>query len=120
MTSRLLRALGKTPARSPASASGQAEPRTRNGWLKDRRVWLVMLPVVLYAAALNPFFMPAAYDDIVYHFGALSLAAEGSFKFCGKYIVDWPPGPSVLIAIPFRLGWQSELSAKICVLLCVA
>jgi hypothetical protein len=91
-----------------------------NGWLKDRRVWLVLLPLVLYAAALNPFFLPASYDDVVYHFGALSLAAEGSFKYCGKYIVDWPPGLSVLIAIPFRLGWQSVLSAKVCVLLCVA
>jgi hypothetical protein len=93
---------------------------TNNGWLKDHRVWLVLLPLVLYAAALNPFFLPASYDDVVYHFGALSLAVEGSFKYCGKYIVDWPPGLSVLIAIPFRLGWQSVLSAKVCVLLCVA
>src|SRR5262245_42470246 len=121
MTSRLPRARRKTPALALASASAQAEPRvalTNHGWLKDRRVWLMLLPLVLYGAALNPFFLPATYDDIVYHFGALSLAAEGSFKYCGKYIVDWPPGPSVLIAIPFWLGWQSVLSAKVCVLLC--
>src|SRR6516162_11745438 len=121
--SELPRAWGKTQAPSPASTSAQPESKaalTNNRWLKDRRVLLVLLPLVLYAAALNPFFLPASYDDVVYHFGALSLAAEGSFKYCGKYIVDWPPGLSVLIAIPFRLGWQSVLSAKVCVLLCVA
>jgi hypothetical protein len=111
------------PEPAPASAAPQAKPKAAlsdMGWLKDRRIWLVLLPIVLYAAALNPFFLPASYDDIIYHFGALSLAADGSFKFCGKYIVDWPPGLSALIAIPFRLGWQSVWTAKVCVLLCAA
>jgi hypothetical protein len=113
----------QAPFLQPKHVSTQAEPRaglTKDRWFKDRRVWLVLLPVVLYAAALNPFFLPGCYDDIVYYFGARSLAAEGSFKFCQKYIVDWPPGPSVLMAIPFRLGWQSVVSAKVCVLLCAA
>src|SRR5262245_11401023 len=110
-------------ALSRAKASAPAEPTaalTNNSWLKDRRAWLVLLPVLLYAAALNPFFPPGVFADVVYHSGAVSLSAEGSFKYAGKYIADWGPGLSVLMAIPFRLGWQSLWSAKVCVLLCVA
>lgn len=105
------------------AAMPEAKPKAalnNKSWLRDRRAWLVLLPVALYVAALNPFFLPATYDNIVYYFGALSLAAEGCFKYCGKYIVDWPPGPSLLIAIAFWLGWKSVWAAKVCVLLCVA
>jgi hypothetical protein len=85
-----------------------------------RQAMLVLLPLALYAAALNPFFLPATYDNIVYYFGGISLAEEGSYRFQGMHVVDWPPGVSALLAVPFSLGWKSVWAAKICILLVAA
>lgn len=88
--------------------------------IRRRELWLVLLPLLLYAAALNPFFLPYTFDNVVYYSGAVSLAEEGGFKFNGKYVSDWPPGPSVLLALPFLFGLESVWTAKICILLCAA
>lgn len=77
------------------------------------------LPLLLYGAAVNPYFPPGTYDDIVFYYGARSLVESGSFQFAGKYIVDWAPGLSVLLAIPMWLGFGSVWAAKLCILLCV-
>ena len=81
---------------------------------------LLLLPLILYIAALNPFFAPGSYDEILYYTGASSLAEDGTFKFREKFIADWPPATSVLLAIPFVLFGPSVLIAKICILLCAA
>lgn len=81
---------------------------------------LLFLPLLLYGAAVNPYFPPGTYDDIVFYYGARSLAESGSFQFGGKYVVDWAPGLSVLLAVPMSLGFESVWAAKLCILLCVS
>jgi hypothetical protein len=111
-----------TQHRGPVSGQGgPLDPVPRGPAVAKRyAVLLLLLPLVLYAAALNPFFLPASYDDIVYYSGAVSLAEEGGFKFGGKYVVDWPPGFSALLSVPFRFGLESVWTAKVCVLFCAA
>lgn len=94
--------------------SGKLSPISR------RTLAILLLPLVLYIAALNPYFPPDNYDDLVYYAGAVSLADELSFKEEGVYIADWPPVLSILVAIPFALGLESLWTAKICVLLTAA
>jgi len=85
-----------------------------------RTIAVLLLPLVLYVAALNPYFPPDNYDDLVYYSGAVSLAEELSFKEEGIHIVDWPPVLSAVIAIPFALGLESLWTAKICILFAAA
>lgn len=80
---------------------------------------LLLLPLLLYGAALNPYFPPGTYDDVIFYYGARSLVESGSFQFAGKYVVDWAPGLSVLLALPLWLGFGSIWVAKLCILLCV-
>ncbi len=87
--------------------------------MKERERFLLFLPLLLYGAALNPYFPPGTYDDIVFYYGARSLAEGGGFQFAGKYVVDWAPGLSALLAVPMALGFGSIWAAKLCILLCV-
>lgn len=106
----------------PPMPSTNYEPRPSAGraYPSPRIIAVLLLPLVLYVAALNPYFPPDNYDDLVYYSGAVSLASELSFKEEGVHIVDWPPVLSALIAIPFALGLESLWTAKICVLLTAA
>lgn len=81
---------------------------------------MVLLPLGFYLAALNPFFLPGVYDNLVYFFGAASLVEQGSIQFRGLPIVDWPPMVSVLLAIPFLFGLESVVAAKGIIILCAA
>ena len=77
------------------------------------------LPLLLYIAALNPYFLPGTYDNIVFFYGAKSLLENGIFAIEGKYIVDWAPGLSILLAIPFALAGESVWLGKGLIILCV-
>lgn len=109
----------------------QAVPRTRGGASAEpappgdgrRRRWRralpLLLPLLLCAAAINPYFLPGQYDDIVYYYGARSLAEHGTYQFEGKYIVDWPPVFSLVLAGPMLLGVGSVAATKAIVLVFV-
>lgn len=71
-------------------------------------------------AALNPFFLPGVYDNLVYFYGAVSLVEQGSIQFRGLPIVDWPPVVSVVLAIPILFGLESVVAAKVIIILCAA
>jgi hypothetical protein len=111
---------------NPLLQSPESKPltRTQHRFLEQSKrqypFWLVLLPLAIYALALNPHFLPATYDNIVYYFGGVSLADHGSFQFREKFISDWQPGFSALLALPFRLAGPSVWMAKICVLLSAA
>lgn len=79
-------------------------------------VLLLSAPLFLYASALNPYFLPAQYDDILYYYGAKSLADTGSYQFNGLYITDWPPVLPALLATLFRAGLESVWTAKLLIL----
>src|SRR5262245_17137082 len=97
---------------NPVLQSPESKPSTRRQHRfleqapRQYPFWLVLLPLAIYAIALNPHFLPATFDNILYYFGAVSLANEGSFQFREKYISDWQPGFSALLALPFRLAGQ--------------
>ena len=52
---------------------------------------LLLAVLALYAAALNPYFLPETYDNIVYYFGAKALSEGAGFTFQGTPIERWPP-----------------------------
>lgn len=82
-----------------------------------RGVALVLsAPLLLYGAALNPYFLPAQYDDLLYYYGAKSLAESGSYQLNGLYITDWPPVLPALLALLFRAGLESVWTAKALIL----
>ncbi|MBI2951963.1 hypothetical protein HYY27_07710, partial [bacterium] len=77
----------------------------------------MLAPLLLYGVALNPYFLPSQYDDILYYYGAKSLAENGSYQFNGLYITDWPPALPALLATLFLLGLESVWVAKSLILL---
>lgn len=103
---------------NPATCKPQthaADPAPPN---RRWQIAVLLLPLLLYAAALNPFFPPGSYDEVLYYTGAASLAEEGAFKFRDLHISDWPPGFPALMAVPFYLAGPSVWVAKTCVLAC--
>ena len=64
---------------------------------------ITLVVLVLYGMAFNPYVPPQNGDDISYFHGALSIAAGEGFKEQGKWIIDWPPVQSSLIALVMRL-----------------
>lgn len=98
----------------------ESRPSAELAPIPRRTIAVLLLPLILYVAALNPYFPPDNYDDLVYYSGAVSLADELSFKEEGIHIVDWPPVVSALVAIPFALGLESLWTAKICILFAAA
>lgn len=70
--------------------------------------------VVLYTLAFNPYVPPQNGDDISYFHGALSIVAGNGFTEQGKWIVDWPPVHSLLVAIAMLMtGLREYYVAKI-------
>lgn len=88
---------------------------SRTPQARTRERLALLLPVALWALAVNPFALPASYDNVMYVQGARSLAAHGSFTFGGFQIADWPPGLSALLAVPMALGLDSLVVAKLIV-----
>lgn len=82
-----------------------------------RAIFVLLAPLLLYGVALNPYFLPSQYDDILYYYGAKSLAESGSYQFNGLYITDWPPVLPALLAIFFLAGLESVWVAKSLILL---
>jgi hypothetical protein len=82
-----------------------------------RAVLLLLAPLLLYGVALNPYFLPSQYDDILYYYGAKSLAENGSYRFNGLHITDWPPVLPALLAVLFLAGLESVWAAKSLILL---
>ena len=74
----------------------------------------MLVVLVLYGLAFNPYVPPENGDDISYFHGALSIAAGEGFKEQGKWIIDWPPVQSSLVALAMRLtGIREYYIAKI-------
>ena len=42
--------------------------------LDRRTVLILMLPLILYGAAINPYFLPQQYDNTLYYYGGEALA----------------------------------------------
>jgi len=91
-----------------------------SGIARHWRTTLPWLPLLLYVAALNPYFLPGTYDNVIYHVGGVSMAESGAFLYQGKYNIAWAPGLPALLALPYSIGPQSPLTAKLVVLMCVA
>lgn len=77
----------------------------------------LLLPLALWALAVNPYVLPATYDNVTYISGARALASHGSYTLSGFLIADWPPGFSLVLAIPMALGIESLVVSKAIVLL---
>ena len=76
-------------------------------------------PALLYALALNPWFVPDQHDDVLYYFGAVALLEGDGFSLGGVPITDWPPVLSGALAAVMAVFGQSVWVAKIVVLLSV-
>ncbi len=75
---------------------------------------LFAVVLVLYGLAFNIYVPPNNGDDITYYHGGLSILAGEGFKEQGKWIVDWPPVQSCLVAAVMGLtGNQEYYVAKI-------
>ena len=74
---------------------------------------LTVLPAGIFLLALNPWFTPEQHDDVLYFFGAKSIAETGEFALDGTPITDWPPAfPVILAAVRFVAGdsvWGAKL-----------
>ncbi len=81
-----------------------------------RRAWFVFAVLVLYAAALNPYYLPDTYDNVLYHGAARSIAAGEGYRFQGEVVTDWPPLFPTMLALLHLLGLHEVLAAKILVL----
>lgn len=81
---------------------------------------MLFLPIVLYALGINPYLAPSTYDEVVYWEGAKSIAYHGSYIVNGDYIVNTPPGLSLLLTIPLLLGFSSVAVGKIVIIICAA
>lgn len=75
-------------------------------------VGAAFLPLILYLFGINAYFIPDAYDNVIFFQGGKAIADSGHFLWLGKYVVDWGPGFSALLAIPFKLGFDSISDAK--------
>ena len=75
---------------------------------------IISVVVVLYTLAFNPYVPPQNGDDISYYQGALSIVAGDGFTEQGKWIVDWPPVESSLVALAMLVtGLREYYVAKI-------
>ena len=74
-----------------------------------------VLLAALYAAGINPWYLPDAHDDVLYHEAARSLATGEGYAWHGERISDWPPGFAVVLSIAIRLGFGSIAAAKLLV-----
>ncbi len=71
---------------------------------------------LLYAAALNPWFLPDTYDNVLYHGAARSIAEGEGYRFGGEVVTDWPPLFPALLAVPHVAGLHGVVAAKAVVL----
>lgn len=101
-------------ARDATLVHGEHGPQQTR--LRTAYVCTAMLTLLIYAAAINPFFMPSTYDNAVYYLAARSIAAGDGYRFAGSAVVDWPPGFSLLAAALFSVGLKSVVAAKLMVL----
>ena len=62
-----------------------------------------MLVSILYGLAFNAYVQPTNGDDITYFHGALSIVSGDGFTEQGKWIVDWPPVHSSIVAVAMLL-----------------
>lgn len=74
---------------------------------------LLIVAGVLFALGINPYVMPESTDDIIYYEGAKSLVHDGTYKFNGEIISDWPPVYSLVLAGFFLIFGESLILAKI-------
>jgi hypothetical protein len=81
--------------------------------------WAILLVPVLYLLAINPWFMPDQHDDVLYFYGAKSIAEQGIFAMNDAVITDWPPGLSALISLGFHLGLGHVVAAKVLIVIFV-
>ena len=88
-------------------------------WLRAAPYAVAVLAFLLYAGGMNSFVLPAVYDNIVYYQSAKSLAAGEGYRFASSFVGDWPPAFALALAVPFALGLESVITAKLAVLLCV-
>ena len=85
-----------------------------------RPLWIgIGVAVVAYALALNPYFIPGIYDDLLYHNAAASIARGDGFIYNGAFVFDWPPMFAWLLAGPHLVGIHSVLVSKLIVLVFV-
>jgi len=76
---------------------------------------LTILPAAIFLLALNPWFIPEQHDDVLYFFGAKSIAESGEFALDGTPITDWPPVFSLVLAGARLVAGESVLIAKLVV-----
>lgn len=84
--------------------------------LRHRPTLLLMAPLGLYFAALNPYFIPDVYDNVTYFFSARSIADHGEFSFQGEPVRRWPPVFPCLLAILQWVGLRSLIFSKLLVI----
>ncbi|MDZ4851458.1 MAG: hypothetical protein SGI77_19380 [Pirellulaceae bacterium] len=78
------------------------------------RIFLFLLVLGIYGLMFNVYVPPSNGDDITYFHGALSIAAGAGFKEQGRWIIDWPPVQSALMATTMLLtGVREYYLAKI-------
>ena len=80
---------------------------------------LLLMLVLVYLFGLNPYLLPEVYDNVVYLSGARSLAEGKGYRFEDAAVLDWPPGLSLLIALPMVLGLDGIHAVKVFLLLFV-
>lgn len=86
-------------------------------WIEQHAWFLAALSgvAILYGAALNPYYLPDTYDNVLYHGAARSMADGQGYRFGGEVITDWPPLFPALLAIPHLLGLHGVFAAKVVV-----
>lgn len=87
---------------------------------RARYALVAAVPLLVYGAALNPYYPPGNYDDILYLGAARAIATRGSYEFAGHHVADWPPAFSTMLAIPMWLGLDSLWIAKLLIVACAA
>ncbi len=85
--------------------------------MRTRWTWAFAVAIgLLYAAALNPYYLPDTYDNVLYHGAARSITAGEGHRFGGEVVTDWPPLFPALLAVPDVVGLHGVLAAKAAVL----
>src|SRR5262245_44330048 len=65
-----------------------------------------------YGLAINPYFIPQTYDDVLYFEGARALLSTGQYTYAGAPIVDWPPAMSAMLAALFTVLGENLIWGK--------
>lgn len=85
--------------------------------MRTRWTWACAVGIgLLYAAALNPYYLPDTYDNVLYHRAARSIAEGEGYRFGGEVVTDWPPLFPALLAVPHVVGLHGVVAAKVAVL----